>query len=226
MKKLIKEYLNIIAFATIGLVLIISGFNIMMNYYHSEELKRYIYVNPNDLNYQNYQNKLVEIDANLAKFQKTKKTNAEYSVMYSKLYTCNSLLKGSGTLATLKGESVLKPNEVYDLGIKLQSDLLNICWSNHLSYLAEEQTPKAFKDEAPYIEDTINSIANQTNFALSEIQNNSSYFYTTSITSSTIRNYLSADYSLITRSYNDFADIILNLSRKINEESTGGQTNE
>ena len=59
-------------------------------------------------------------------------------------------------------------------------------------------------------------------------QNNSSYFYTTSITSSTIRNSLLADYSIIANSYNSFADNILLLSKYINEKATveGGSNNE
>ena len=75
-----------------------------------------------------------------------------------------------------------------------------------------------FQDVAPYVTSSINTINNQVNFALAEIQNNSSYFYTTNITSSTIRNYLSSDYTMISNAYNEFADIILNLSETINKE--------
>ena len=61
MKNFIKEYLNIIAYSTIGLIFVITSFYLIMNYYHSEEVKTTIYVSENDINYQGYKDKLEKI---------------------------------------------------------------------------------------------------------------------------------------------------------------------
>ena len=60
------------------------------------------------------------------------------------------------------------------------------------------------------------------NNALEEIHNNSSYFFTTKVASTTIRNYLRSDYNIIVDSYQDFANIILNLSELINKGGNNG----
>ena len=79
----------------------------------------------------------------------------------------------------------------------------------------------------PYVENSINLINNQINFSLDEIENNGSYFYTTGVTSITIRNSLASDYRIIFNSYQELANIILELSNYINElETTGGNLND
>lgn len=218
MKKFIKEYLKIISYTALGLVLIVSSFYLVMNYYHYEELKKPLYISSGDANYLSYQSKINEINNNLNLFRSKNSTNDNLKTMYNKLLTCQSVLQSDGTLATLPVNTYFNSYDIYQLGSKFQTDILNVCWALHLSYLTEEDVASEFQDVAPYVISSINTINNQVNFALAEIQNNSSYFYTTNITSSTIRNYLSADYTMISNAYNEFADIILNLSETINKE--------
>ena len=216
MKKFIKEYLNIIAYSITGLILVITSFYLIMNYYHYEEVKTTIYVSENDINYQGYKDKLEKIKTNLNVFSKSKITDTKLRAIYNKLSTCSSVLGGNNTLANIPTNHYFTSKEVYDLGSKFQTDVLNICWALHLSYITEENTDYRFKEVAPYIKNSVGIISSQVNFALSEIQNNSSYFYTTNITSSTIRNYLSSDFTSIAKAYNDFADIVLSLSEQLN----------
>ena len=218
MKKFIKEYLKIISYTALGLVFIVSSFYLVMNYYHYEELKKPLYISSGDANYLSYQSKINEINNNLNLFRSKNSTNDNLKTMYNKLLTCQSVLQSDGTLATLPVNTYFNSYDIYQLGSKFQTDILNVCWALHLSYLTEEDVASEFQDVAPYVISSINTINNQVNFALAEIQNNSSYFYTTNITSSTIRNYLSSDYTMITNAYNEFADIILNLSETINKE--------
>ena len=46
---------------------------------------------------------------------------------------------------------------------------------------------------------------------MEEIQNNSSYYFSTNVSSSTIRNSLSSDYTIIANSYIEFANILINI---------------
>lgn len=229
MKKFIREYLKIIASTTIGLVFIVASFYLVMNYYHSEELKKTLYISSNDINYTNYKEKISKIKANLNTFNSKQNKDANLKTMYNKLVTCANVMQSDGTLFNLNVNNHFYPLDVYKLGSKFQTDILNVCWALHLSYLTEDDVAEEFKDIAPYVVSSIQTIGNQTNFALSEIQNNSSYFYTTNITSSTIRNYLNADYTIIGNSYNQFASIILSLSEFINTDGNnpnGGYEND
>lgn len=216
MKNFIAQYIRIIAYTTIGLILLVSGFYIMINYYHSQEVKNNLYIADGEINLQNYNSKIEEIERNLNKFNSKNATQVNRN-MYNKLNTCTSVLKSEGTFKSINYNSYYNSVDIYKLGSKVKTDLLNVCWVLHLSYITGEDAPEEFKTIAPYIQNSIDMISKQTSFALEEIQNNSSYFYTTSVTSSTIRNYLSSDYQIIANSYNKFADILLELSKLINE---------
>ncbi len=229
MKKFISEYLKIIAYTSLGLVFMITSFYLLINYYHSAELKNHIYISSNDINYKEYQTKLIEISNNLNIYKAKKLDNPIYDKMYNKLLTCNTVLKEEGTLRTFETDKYHPSNDVYQLGTTFQSNALNICYALHLSYLNKEDAPKEFKKFAPFIQNTVNILSNQTQFALDEIKGNSSYFYSTNITSSTIRNPLESDYQIISSSYNEFASVILELSKIINESDNlneGGSDND
>lgn len=228
MKEFIKEYIRLIANTTILLILMVASFYIFINYYHAKEISQRIYVGTGDVNTLNYKSTLEEINTNLNNFSSKRVQDRELTNLYVKLLSCNNLLKSNETLNTIEENKYLNVLDVYNLGTKLQSDLLNACWALNLSYLNEVEKDSVFYDIAPYITENMETLFNQTDFALLEIQNNSSYFYTTSITSSTIRNSLLADYSIIADSYNSFADNILLLSKYINEKAseTGGSNNE
>ena len=215
MKKFIKDYLKIISISITGLVFILASFYLIINYYHSEEINRKLYIGENEINYKNYKEKLTKINENLVDYRNKNNNNSAYKGMYNNLVTCYKTMNEEGTLANIKTDSFYSAYDIYKLGGKFQSHLLNTCWALHLSYIKNDNDK--FKEISPFIVNNIETITNQANNALSEIQNNSSYFYTTNITASTVRNYLNSDYKMIADSYNEFADIILLLSEKIND---------
>lgn len=217
MKKFIQEYLKIFAYTSLGLAMIISSFYLLINFYHSSEVSKTLYISENDANYTAYKQKLDEIKNNLSEFSRKTGTSSAYKTMYNKLTTCNQVLNKEGMLSQMEVNKKYTSFDVYNLGTNFQANALNICWAVHLSYLTDpELLPKEFEDVAPLVTSSINSLADHVDFAIDELQNNSSYFMTTKITSSTIRDYLSSDYQAIASSYNDFADIVLGLSEMIN----------
>ena len=215
MKKYLKDYLKIIAMSITGLIFSIASFYLIMNYYHNEELNRYIYIGENNVYYTNYKAKLERISDNLITFSNKNHKKSSYEKLHSDLVTCYNSLSSEGTLLDLKTNQFLGPKDVYSLGSSFQSNALNVCWAVHLSYIKNDTTD--FKDIGPFIANNVSSINNEINNAVLEIQNNSSYFYTTNITSSTIRNYLDNDFSVIANSYNEFADVVLLLSEKLKD---------
>lgn len=226
MKNFIKEYLRVFAYAAIGFVFIISSFYLLINYYHSEELKNTIYFSTNSTSYINHKNTLDQINTNLINFKNKKSTNKNLNNMSNQLSTCVSVLKDEGSFYNLNNDTNLSYIDVYKLGSNFQNNVLNHCWILNLSNFLED-TPNEFKTIMPYVENSINLINNQINFSLDEIENNGSYFYTTGVTSITIRNSLASDYRIIVNSYQELANIILELSNYINElETTGGNLND
>ena len=214
MKKFIKEYLKIIATTLTGLVFIIASFYLMMNYNHSEEIKKTIYISGNDVEYQEIQKLLNKIEINLNSFKNT--SNKDHLLMYNSLVNCYNIMQDTDTLYRIKPGSEYTATDIYNLGTNFQSKIISSCYNKNLEYLQSDNVPKEYKSVSPFITSYVNSINENVSDSLAEIQNNSSYFYTTSITSDTIRNYIVSDYNTIVNAYMDFAKIILNLSEQMN----------
>jgi len=217
MKKFLKEYLRIIAVSITGLIFSLASFYLIINYYHSIELQKEIYIGESDLNYKKYRETLKQIDDNLTKFGQKKSNNSEYLKMYHKLTSCYSVLNKSGTLATLSPNKQYNSYDIYLLGTSFQSELLNTCWALQLSYIKNDDIIEPFKTVSPFLVNNVSLMGKRVDNALHEISNNSSYFYSTKVASITVRDYLSSDYLMIAESYNDFANVILSLSELINE---------
>ena len=222
MKKFIKEYLNIIACAIIGFVFVLTSFYLVMNYYHSDEIKNYIYVGETDGKLAEYKTTIDKIKTNLNNYTKVRKTNNQYERIYQDLSTCTNVMTEQGLLYTMEVNRYYTPYDIYKLGGNFQSKALNTCWALHLSSLSDEKNPDDIKNIAPFVSNHVKLITKNTSNALEEIQNNSSYFFTTKVTSTTIRNYLQSDYSMVVDSYQEFADIVLNLSEMINKGGNNG----
>ena len=216
MKNFIKEYIKIIGITLTGLVFILASFYLIMNYNHSEEIKKTIYIGENELYFKTHKDILKELSNNLITYRNKKSSNKAYNMMYESLSSCYNVLQKEGTLSRINPNNNYTSFEIYNLGDTFQNDVMNSCYVLNLSYLKTDDVPSEFKSIAPIVVSYVESINNNISDSLSEIQNNSSYFYTTRITSATVRNYLSSSYKTISSSYNDFAEILLYLSEYIN----------
>ncbi len=216
MKNFINNYLKIIAMTFTGLVFILASFYLIMNYNHSEEIKKTIYISENDSYYNKHKDILNKISNNLITFRNSNNKNASYKMLYESLSNCYNVLQSEGTYSRINVNNVYTSLEIYNLGNVLQSNVLNTCYVSNLAYLGANNSPKEFKNMSLIVDSYVDSISANVDDSLNEIQNNSSYFYSTNITSATIRNYLTSDYRAIAGSYNDFASIVLYLSEYIN----------
>ena len=219
MKNFIKEYLNIIAFAITGFVFVLTSFYLVINYYHSDELKNYIYISENDSRLLKYRETMDKIKTNLNNY---KRTNYKYEKIYQNLSTCYNVMTDKELYYNIETNRFYTPNDIYRLGGKYQSKITNICWALHLSSINNSDNPTDIVSVAPFVEKSVNSTNKKLTNALMEIQNNSSYFFTTQVTSSTVRDYLKSDYDMIVDSYQEFADVILNLSEMISKGGNNG----
>ena len=223
MKKFITDYLNIIIYCILGLVLMIASFYLFINYYHFQEVKTNIYVSDTDTKYVNYKKALETLDNNLTKYKASTNKEKDKDTLYSKLYTCSHILKDTGTFYQTIPNQFYNNYDIYQLGSKFQTDLLNICYASHLSYLTTNEVDENLQIVGSFLKNDVDILSNQVKFAMDEIQNNSSYYFSTNISSSTIRNSLNSDYTIIANSYTGFANILVNISNTLIE---GGNNND
>ena len=221
MKKFIKDYIKIIAISLTGLVFILSSFYLIINYNHSEEIKKTIYIGESDLYYQNQKEALNTLNNNLLAFRNKRIQNQAYRVMAESLGNCYNILESDGAFAKITPNNYYSSYEIHKLGSYFQNKVMNVCYLTNLSYLKGDKIPQEFASIAPFVTSYVDSINKNVGDSLSEIENNSSYFYSTNITSATIRNYLSSSYKTVVGAYNDFATILVDLSNYIN----GGDSN-
>ena len=234
MKKFIKDYLKLIAYAITGLVFVLASFYLMMNYNHNEELKQNIFIGPNEVYYETHQEILSNINKNLTTFRSKKNTTAAYKQIANSLEQCYSILDGKNSFSKIETNKEYTPYDIYKIGSSFQNNVMNLCWNGNLGYLRAQNTetttesnnenlenqikvPEKVELVLPILSKYVATLNDNVSDSLKEIENNSSYFYTTNITSATIRNYLGSDYTTIAKSYNDFASIILYLTEIINE---------
>ena len=222
MKKFIKNYLNLIAMSITGMVFVFASFYILMNYNHNEELKKNIYIGDNEVNYTAHKEKLNNLNDNLNKIKNKKNVNSKYREIVNGLSECYTVLQSKESFAGIQTNKEYNSYEIHQLGTNFQNNVLNLCWNVGLGTLSndtkENSLPTTLKNIKPIIEDYISSIEYNLSDSLDEIKNNSSYFYTTSIASATVRNYLGSDYQSIAKSYNDFVNILVRISEIINED--------
>ena len=216
MKNFIKEYLNIITYTIIGLIFMIASFYLFINYYHSQELKNNVYISNTDSKYNSYTTKITNIKNNLNKFNSKIEKPEEYKKLHDRLYTCVNILQSEGTLFKIEPDNFYTNKQIYDLGTKFQTDLLNICYATHLTVI-EDSKDQNLKNISPLMKINVESLTTEVAFAMDEIKNNGSYHYSTNMTSISIRDSLKSDYNIIADSYNSFADVILTLSQVINQ---------
>ncbi|MBR3660989.1 MAG: hypothetical protein IKN63_03690 [Bacilli bacterium] len=234
MKKFIKDYLKIIAYSIIGLVFVLASFYLIMNYNHNEELTKNIFISNNESNYIAHQELLTNINNNLNIFKNKKnKTNSDKQIA-DRLERCYNVLNSDSSFSKIELNKEYTAYDIYKIGADLQNNIINECWNTNFSFLVANnntnrqdstdkslnstEIPKKIKIVLPILNKYVSTINDNVTDSLKEIQNNSSYFYTTNIASATIRNYLGSDYSTIVKSYNDFTSIILYLTEIINED--------
>ena len=216
MKNLLVDYFKVIIYTVIGFVLVVSSFYLLINYYHSEELKRTVFISSNDNNYIDYQEKIKRITNNLEKFKSKNNHTTEENLLYESIFNCQMVMQEAGTFGHIPVNINFTNKNVYDLGSKFQSRVYNVCWAQNLSSIANFNHNSKFYIAFEPINKSVSLLSNQNQYALKELENNSSYFYSTNISSYIIRNYLETDYEIIVSSYNSFADIVLYLSELLN----------
>ena len=217
MKKLIKEYVKVLAFTFTGVIFILASFYLIMNYNHSEELKSTVFIGEDDIYYSNHKKLLSELNSNLTKYRQSKSKNATYNMINDGLSNCYNIIQREKTFSKITPNNYYSSLEIYNLGSTFQSVVMNSCYLSNLTFL-QTDVPDELKPIAPMTVSYIESISRNVDDSLREIENNSSYFFQSNVTSASVRNYLGSSYKTIGDAYNDFTSVLVYLSNYINSE--------
>lgn len=211
MKKLINDYIKVVTYIFLGLTFMISSFYLLINFYHSSELKRTIYMDSADSKLTSYQLSLDKLNSSLNRFNAIE--NKEYLELNSNLHSCYTILKSDETLLKFKPFEYYNYYDVYTIGSYFQNNLVNMCY---LSYLKTNLDKKEYDKISGLVASNMNNLDKQVQYALDELSNNGSYYFTTNVTSSTVRDTLTSDFEIISSSYINFIDTLVEISDYIN----------
>ena len=193
MKTLFKEYLDIVMYTICGVLLVLSSYNILINYNHATYLNKKVVVSDNDTDYRIYKENVLKIENKLNKMNSSSKT-------YYSLHNTLSLMKNDGVYRLLPG-SKLGYYELYTLNNYFIETIVNSGWISSLKQI------NSFNSNLN--DSFINVLINSSNYINKEILNNSNYHY--DVKNNEIRKTIDEEYNAILANYKNFSNLILEL---------------
>lgn len=190
-----KQYLKIINYALMGLIFAFACFYLLSNAYHYLEVRKDFVT---DFTTQplvlNFEEKMKNVNRNISSFNTlTYNGNIpmnQMQVIYNNLKACIDSFQNE-TIQNMKTKDKITIIDVYELRESYENDILSSCIVNNL-YWTTTIEPETFNDQ--YLLDNkemiqlyVNSLLDETSYLKKDLLNNSSYFYNTSIASSSIK---------------------------------------
>ncbi len=225
----IKQYLKIINYALIGLVFAFASFYLLSNAYHYLEIRKdfitNFYSQPLVVD---FETKIQNVKENISSFQ----ANAyhgnipmnQMQVIYYNLKSCTEAFENE-TIQTMKGKNKITIIDVYQLRESYENDILSSCIINNL-YWTTTIAPETFNssyllDNQHMIQLYINSLKEETSYLKKDLLNNSSYFYNTSIASSSIKDNTKDGFYEVMGAYQKAASFVEFISNWFKNEVEG-----
>lgn len=217
MKDFIKEYVHIFAILVIGLMFGLGFYYILLNSYHSSSISDKAYVLENDVYYTDFKENLTQIKKNVDSYNyyavNFKYDLSEMQKIYSNIKYCYSVMSADESIIALKNGNSVSYANVYDYNTYFINNMLDKCYTSNLSWITSDSMANSkVKDIVKNHKLTIDILANNSLYLKNELRNNSSYYYSTSVSNTMIRNNLNSSYRLVLSNYDYFSEIILELS--------------
>ena len=200
MKTLLNEYINIVMYTICGVLLVLSSYNILINYNHAVYLNQKVVVSDNDNNYRVYKENVLKIESKLSKI---KKGSNEYNALQNTL----NLMKKDGAYYLLPG-SKLGYYELYNLNNYFIDTIINNGWVSSLKQVNSFNTT--------INNSLINVLINSSDYINKELLNNSNYHY--DVKNNEIRKTIDEEYNAIISNYRNFSNLVIELYNDV-----GGQ---
>ena len=224
-----KQYLKIINYTLIGLVFAFTSFYLLANEYHYLELRKDYHV---EFNSQplvtSFENKIKTVNDNISKFNANTYQGSipvnKMQVFYHNLKTCSDKFSNE-TIQNMKDKDKITIIDVYKLRESYENDILNGCIVNNLYWLttinSDTFNNRYLLDNKDMIQLYINSLLDETSYLKKDLINNSSYFFNTSIASSSIKDNTRDGFYEVIGAYNKAASFVEYVSNWYKDEVEG-----
>ena len=197
MKAFLDEYLKIITYTLVGLLLVISSYSIILNIRHAKVLSQHAYVSDIDVDYKKYKEDIIEIENNLQE--------KEDNDLVKALNDTIKNMKDDGIFRLLPNKS-LSFADLYSLNEYFIETLINNCWITEI---------KMNVDNHMY-DSKIDMVVNNSKYIRHNLVNNG-----LSMADYIIDDKANDDYHFILKNYALFSDIILDISENIGGNDAG-----
>ena len=225
----LKQYINFINYALMGLAFGFASFYLLANAYHYLEIRKDFV---DDFDSQplitNIQEKINRVRTNISSFNANtyngKVPTSKMIVISSNLNTCvNSF--NNDTMQSMRGKQKLSIIDVYNLRESYENDILSDCIVNSLywttSLTDDNFNSKYLINNSNMMKLYVNTLLNSTSYLKKDLINNSSYFFNTSIASASIKNNTKDGFYEVIDAYNKAADFVEFVSNWFNNEVNG-----
>lgn len=217
----IKQYIKLINYAMIGIVFAFASFYLLLNAYHYLEVRKTFDMPIKDETIVKSLDKHLEkITADLSTFKQNdyhgKIATTRMMAISQNLKSCSTQLQNE-TITKLKEKNSLDIRDVYHLRESFENDVVGGCLVPNLLWISnidESIVPDAtLIANSKLITMYIDQLRLEaTNYLKKDLLNNSSYFFNTSITTSSTKNNVKDGFYEVMASYNDAAKLIEYLS--------------
>lgn len=219
MKKLIKEYFNIIAYTITGMIFGFSIFLLTLNLYHYKDIsEKYQKQDSDKKAEENLKIKLKQINENISVFDiNTYKGNEDvYSLanIKSRLEICVRKIN-SENLDLIISKKTLNIKDVYEMQQFYQSQISDECLVKQLYELSlknDKLKISSLKTISPFLENSINQLIKSTDYIQKVIKNNSSYYFSSEISKNELYNQTKDSYYSILNNYVSSVNFIYDIS--------------
>ena len=229
MKKILLEYINVFAYAVVGIVFGFSFFLLFINFYHYKEINETVNVKEEMENYkQKTEEKLTKIKDNISLYeQNTYNGRNNIYDMNSIQIKLNSCVKSfeSEEYKNLTNKENIEIKDVYKLGKFYQNTILNDCVVLQLSSLADESSSYSITSLStirPFLKTNINQLLSSNGYITSSLENADNYYFTNDISKSSIFFLAKDSYSAINKNYQNTLDFLVEISEWYKSEVVGG----
>lgn len=225
----LKQYVKIINYALMGLVFAFAGFYLLSNAYHYLELRKDFIV---DFNTQplvvDFQSKMKTVNDNINSFSVNNYSGnistSQMLIIQSNLKSCVDKFNNK-TIQDMRDKKQITIIDVYNLRESYENDVLNGCIVNSL-YWTTTLNSSNFNNtymvnNTDMMKLYVGSLLNETSYLKKDLINNSSYFYNTSIASSSVKSNTKDGFYEVMGAYNKAASFVEFVSNWFKNEAVG-----
>lgn len=224
----IKQYLKIINYSLMGLAFGFACFYILANAYHYLEIRKNYYVDfDNQPLILEIETKLKNIDDNISSFNANtyngNLSNSRMMLIYQNFKSCINSFNNE-TYQNIKEKDEVSIIDVYELRESYEDDILNGCIVTNLHWTTtvnDDFGSSYLVNNRDLIQLHINSLLNETLYLKKDLLNNSSYFFNTTVASSSIKDNTKDGFYEVMGAYNKAASFVEYMSNWFKNEAEG-----